>query len=780
MSAALQNRFTEPGTAPRGRLSRFFAPHIEDSLRLRALVLASLWLAGVSLVWVGGDLLFALLGGVLGTLGYWVGWRWRYQRSLLRPLLIAGVIIALSIYMRSQMLEALNGNWLPLGQFLVLVQALSSFDSRTRGGLYAGLILSGTVLFFASQQAFEPSFGIFIVGFVVLLLGFLTIAFLEDGIKGSQVHWAKGKTGTPVMLPHWIGIACAVFTLSAVAFWLMPRDQLNLVGSAQLSVLPYSGESLDPEYVAPALNLSDLIRAPEPPDGPSGKDVVEGSAAQESRASSLSPVNNDPAGLSSDRTTFSRLAGSASAGKESTSRPAILSNLENQPKAKSANDPVLFVRTKITSYWQGRTLEEFDGASWVAGSGPNGWVASRNRDGIWFNPANLNRNSRALYQQTFYVREDDPESIFTGYSAVSMTALNGPLDGVGVKGGTTYRVLSSYPDHNPRRLLRDSTWVGNERLLNLPQDSLPFLLPLASKITDGADSDFEKIERIVDYLRREGNFTPTWPEELTGSAQLDEFLVQGEPGNAMDYATATVMLARASGLPARLAVGYLPGIRDPLSGAYRVTRSDAHAWAEIYFANNGWIPFDSSPRSDLAAGGTPSQGVGFLFQAGIGDAVFGAVKSVPTQIASFLFHAVRSPMFSLLAAALLLVGLVLRWAYFHHRRRRTSTVAGWRYRHQLVGENRKELLGLYRQVEKQLQRKSGVHREPWQTVGDFTSVANPAGTRMGLQLSWFARAAWQAAYNPQELPEGLVNDARERLQWIKQTLNTRERLALAD
>ena len=67
----------------------------------------------------------------------------------------------------------------------------------------------------------------------------------------------------------------------------------------------------------------------------------------------------------------------------------------------------------------------------------------------------------------------------------------------------------------------------------------------------------------------------------------------------MDYATATVMLARASGLPSRLALGYLPGIREPLSGAYMVRESDAHAWAEVYFADQGWVPVDSAPRPTL-------------------------------------------------------------------------------------------------------------------------------------------------------------------------------------
>lgn len=169
------------GDRPRYWLRRFFSPRIEESFRLRVLALASLWLGCLGLAWVGGDLWLSLAAGFLGSLGYWLGWRWRHRRSLARPLLIASAVVAVSFYMRSQMLEAFSGNWLPIGHVLMLVQAFGSFECRTRGGLYAGLVLSGTVLFFASQQAFQPTFGVFVVGFVVLLLAFLTCSYLEDG-----------------------------------------------------------------------------------------------------------------------------------------------------------------------------------------------------------------------------------------------------------------------------------------------------------------------------------------------------------------------------------------------------------------------------------------------------------------------------------------------------------------------------------------------------------------------------------------------------------------------
>src|SRR2546429_6242772 len=61
-------------------------------------------------------------------------------------------------------------------------------------------------------------------------------------------------------------------------------------------------------------------------------------------------------------------------------------------------------------------------------------------------------------------------------------------------------------------------------------------------------------------------------------------------------------MARAVGLPARVAVGYTPGRYDSISGVYRVTSEDAHAWGEVWLAGVGWTRFEPTPNSDLPGG----------------------------------------------------------------------------------------------------------------------------------------------------------------------------------
>ena len=703
-------------------LSRFFSPRIEDSWRLRLIGLSSLWLAAWGLTWVGGSYWLSLAGGGLGTVGHLLSWYWRRRPPGIRPLLIGLAMIALSILMRSELLEVFSGDWLPLGHFLVLVLALASFDMRTRGGLYTALGLSGVVLFFASQQAFDPSFVIFVVGFVVLILAFLSLTFLEDGIRDAQVHWVHQR---PMALLYWIGTTCAVFVLSGLAFWLMPRGEDDFIRPPRVAILPYTGATATAE-TAPNLTIV--------PIGPTAGDVT-------------------PSGEEPFETQQAPLAGV----------DEFLKNMEiSKGNASPTNQVVLFVRSKVASYWRGQTLENFDGQYWRSDSNPEFVIRSAGGPTVLYNRESRGLDNRIWYHQTYYVQVDHPESVFMGYRGLRIVANEGDLRGLGVKRGDSYRVLSAHPQYSPEKLRLDVSSGSRPRLTDVPRGT-GRLRSLARRITAGASSDFEKAERIVSYLAQRTNFDDYRPGDLKSSATMNEFLFQGEAGSALDYASATVMLARAAGLPSRMAVGYLPGVRDPLSGAYLVRESDAHAWAEIYFAGHGWVPFDGAPRTDLILPGHLDSRLARLFQSGVGEKIYGSAKAAPGQLAGPTLDFLRNPVISILGPVLILAAMVLRWLFT--RRQGTGEAgarAGLAYT-RLSGGRRRELLNLYSQVEKLLRRRIGVRRVPWQTVASYTSGYTNWTPEVQSHLSWFTRAVWHAAYNPGELPAGAVEEARSRL-----------------
>ena len=360
-----------------------FSPQIEDSPRLRVIGVVFIWLAALGLLWAGGSPWFTLGGAGLATLGHGVSWL-RRRPSRIVPLGIAALIITLSFLMRGQMLEAISGNWLPLGQFLLLVQAISSFDLRTRGGLYTGIIFSGIILFFASQQAFDAGFSIFIIGFMVLLLAFLSVSFLEDGVRSAQVHWRRHQ---PSVIIFWVSAACAVFFLAGLAFWVMPRGQTSL-GLPEVAILPFSSNSLDSNAITPLVDPASIPLESEleqPLAGELANAPVVGTSGNEGEPPDLPMVARN-------------LNQTSPSGR-------YQGNTYGQDEH---GDVVFFVRSKVASYWRGSTMDDYDGRYWRESSQTHNLTASRGRSLLWHNGESFGLDNRLRYGQTFFIQKDRP------------------------------------------------------------------------------------------------------------------------------------------------------------------------------------------------------------------------------------------------------------------------------------------------------------------------------------------------------------------------------------
>ena len=78
------------------------------------------------------------------------------------------------------------------------------------------------------------------------------------------------------------------------------------------------------------------------------------------------------------------------------------------------------------------------------------------------------------------------------------------------------------------------------------------------------------------------------------------FLNESHAGNSTQFASAAVLLCRMVGLPARYVVGYAAPqslFTAAGDGSFRAVLQDdnAHAWAEIYLAGQGWTPLEVTP-----------------------------------------------------------------------------------------------------------------------------------------------------------------------------------------
>ena len=99
-------------------------------------------------------------------------------------------------------------------------------------------------------------------------------------------------------------------------------------------------------------------------------------------------------------------------------------------------------------------------------------------------------------------------------------------------------------------------------------------------------------------------YTLDIPPLPRGEDAVDRFLFVDRRGFCEQIGTSLVVMLRSLGIPARLAVGYATGERNPFTGLYEVRAKDAHAWAEVYFPGVGWQAFDPTAHVPLAGDST--------------------------------------------------------------------------------------------------------------------------------------------------------------------------------
>jgi transglutaminase-like putative cysteine protease len=86
------------------------------------------------------------------------------------------------------------------------------------------------------------------------------------------------------------------------------------------------------------------------------------------------------------------------------------------------------------------------------------------------------------------------------------------------------------------------------------------------------------------------------PPPLGDVAPLDQFLFASRAGFCEHFASAFTGLMRAAAVPARVVVGYQGGSWVPANlwgrGYLEVLQQDAHAWSEVWLADQGWVRID--------------------------------------------------------------------------------------------------------------------------------------------------------------------------------------------
>lgn len=130
------------------------------------------------------------------------------------------------------------------------------------------------------------------------------------------------------------------------------------------------------------------------------------------------------------------------------------------------------------------------------------------------------------------------------------------------------------------------------RALRLPAAGEPRARALAAEWRAADMSDRQRVDAALQWFEARPFVYTLEPPAYGGQGGIDAFLFDGRAGFCGHFASAFAWLMRASGVPARVVVGYQGAERNPYENYLMVYQYNAHAWVEVWLEGQGWTLVD--------------------------------------------------------------------------------------------------------------------------------------------------------------------------------------------
>ncbi len=271
----------------------------------------------------------------------------------------------------------------------------------------------------------------------------------------------------------------------------------------------------------------------------------------------------------------------ATTGLSEQMSPGKISHLSN-------NDAVAFrvkfdkeVPPQADLYWRGPVFWHYNGFEWNA---PRDQFRLRLETELESRGAPVDYTlTLEPHQQRWLFALDMPVNLppRSRMSAEFQLLSLRPIDKV-----TRYE-LRSYP----RYRIEPQAASFYQRYLELPANIAPRTRNLIATWQQEISRPAALIQRALEYFRNEP-FYYSRQAPLLFDDPVDEFLFQTRKGYCEHFASAFTVMMRQAGIPARVVTGYQGGEKNPLSDYLIVRQSDAHAWSEVWVADEGWLRVD--------------------------------------------------------------------------------------------------------------------------------------------------------------------------------------------
>ncbi|MCX6521827.1 MAG: DUF3488 and transglutaminase-like domain-containing protein [Actinobacteria bacterium] len=257
------------------------------------------------------------------------------------------------------------------------------------------------------------------------------------------------------------------------------------------------------------------------------------------------------------------------------------------------NTEMFTVSSAAGRYWRSTGLTVFDGTTWKLPE-----RSLDDADGTLNEPG----PDAQIVQQQIIISRLGGELVPAAFTPVEV-AQNDLLwlpetdtilldDGDKLTEGQVFNVTSDVTVPSPD-LLRSTSATGiSADFTALPSGVPDEAIQLAQQITAGQPTDYDKALALQNFFRSEFEYSLEVQRGHSDDA-ISAFL-RVRIGYCEQFAGTFAVMARAVGLPARVAVGFTQGELRP-DGRYHVLGKHAHAWPEVFFAGVGWVLFEPTP-----------------------------------------------------------------------------------------------------------------------------------------------------------------------------------------
>jgi transglutaminase-like putative cysteine protease len=199
----------------------------------------------------------------------------------------------------------------------------------------------------------------------------------------------------------------------------------------------------------------------------------------------------------------------------------------------------------------------------------------------------------------------NPLTGLQGLIAAELPELSGIDEGLRIlpppgASGYQYRTVSkplSLDDLPPGSPAHPATGVPPEWLA-LPSGAAGDKLAALARAAAGDGTPLDRLRRLRGHLRTTLAYSLRTdnPRDLD---PLENFLFHEQRGHCEYFASAGALLARALGVPSRVAYGWAGGTYYEGSNLFVFRAREAHAWTEVLLEDHGWTVLDATPPGAL-------------------------------------------------------------------------------------------------------------------------------------------------------------------------------------